>query len=82
MENLRLHKAAPTSVNVTVDRRSREYLTEREVERLIEAAKAEPLRASGRHGHLGRIPPWPQSLGGGEIAMGRHRPHHRALACA
>jgi len=39
MENLRLHKAAPTSVNVTVGRRSREYLTEREVERLIEAAK-------------------------------------------
>jgi hypothetical protein len=28
-----------TSVNVTVGRRSREYLTEREVERLIEAAK-------------------------------------------
>src|SRR6478672_9860192 len=27
------------SVNVTVGRRSREYLTEREVERLIEAAK-------------------------------------------
>ena len=32
-------QAAPTSVNVTVGRRSREYLTEREVERLIEAAK-------------------------------------------
>jgi hypothetical protein len=30
---------APTSENVTVGRRSREYLTEREVERLIEAAK-------------------------------------------
>ena len=39
MENLRLREAAPTSVNVTVGRRSREYLTEREVERLIEAAK-------------------------------------------
>jgi integrase len=39
MENLRLHKSAPTSVNVTVGRRSREYLTDREVERLIEAAK-------------------------------------------
>src|SRR5262249_24849856 len=39
MENLRLRQAAPTSVNVTVGQRSREYLTEREVERLIEAAK-------------------------------------------
>src|SRR6516225_11202842 len=39
MENLRLRKAAPTSVNVTVGKRSREYLTDREVERLIEAAK-------------------------------------------
>jgi len=39
MENARLHKAASASVNVTVGRRSREYLTEREVERLFEAAK-------------------------------------------
>ena len=39
MENLRLRRQAPTSVNVTVGRRGREYLTEREVERLIEAAK-------------------------------------------
>ena len=39
MENLRLHRAASISVNVTVGKRSREYLTEREVERLIEAAK-------------------------------------------
>jgi hypothetical protein len=39
MEDSRLHRAASTSVNVTVGRRSREYLTEREVERLIEAAK-------------------------------------------
>jgi integrase len=39
MENSRLRKRSPTSVNVTVGRRSREYLTEREVERLIEAAK-------------------------------------------
>jgi hypothetical protein len=47
MENLRLRDAAPTSVNVTVDRRSREYLTDREVERLIEAAK------QNRSGHRG-----------------------------
>jgi integrase len=39
MENSRASRAAPTSANVTVGRRSREYLTEREVERLIEAAK-------------------------------------------
>ena len=39
MEKSRLREGASTSVNVTVGRRSREYLTEREVERLIEAAK-------------------------------------------
>ena len=39
MENSRLRGAAPTSVNVTVGKRDREYLTDREVERLIEAAK-------------------------------------------
>src|SRR5690242_21653632 len=81
MENLRLREAAPTSVNVTVGKRSREYLTEREVERLIEAAKqnrsghrdATALLVGYRHG--------PQSLGAGGIALGRHRPHHPALAC-
>ena len=39
MENLRLREAALTSVNVTVGKRGREYLTDREVQRLIEAAK-------------------------------------------
>ena len=39
MENSRLRKAASTAVNVTVGQRGREYLTDREVERLIEAAK-------------------------------------------
>jgi len=39
MENTRLRGRASTSVNVTVGRRDREYLTEREVERLVEAAK-------------------------------------------
>jgi hypothetical protein len=39
MENSGLREAAPTAVNVTVGQRSREYLTDREVERLIEAAK-------------------------------------------
>ena len=39
MENSRLREAASTAVNVTVGKRGREYLTDREVERLIEAAK-------------------------------------------
>jgi hypothetical protein len=39
MENTRLRERAPTAVNVTVGKGSRDYLTEREVERLIEAAK-------------------------------------------
>src|SRR5260370_4130379 len=39
MENSRLREAAPTSVNVTVGRRSREYLPDGEVERITEAAK-------------------------------------------
>jgi hypothetical protein len=50
-ENAGLRKAAPTSVNVTVGRRSRECLTEWEVERPtvfgeqpIERAFAHPLR--------------------------------------
>jgi hypothetical protein len=53
-------EAAPTSVNVTVGRRSREYLTEREVERLIEAAATivlvAPQAATGdnlQHRHSG-----------------------------
>jgi hypothetical protein len=33
MENSWLREAAPTSVNVTVGQRRREYLTDREVER-------------------------------------------------
>src|SRR6476660_3119416 len=37
--NARLRDGASTAVNVTVGRRSREYLTDREVERLIEATK-------------------------------------------
>jgi hypothetical protein len=39
VENAGLRDGASASVNVTVGKRSREYLTEREVERLIEAAK-------------------------------------------
>ena len=81
MENARLRKAAPTSVNVTVGQRSREYLTDREVERLIEAAKqnrsghrdATAILVAYRHGL--------RALGAGDAALGRHRPRHRALAC-
>ena len=82
MENLRLREAAPTSVNVTVGKRSREYLTDREVERLIEAAK------QNRSGHFGTPrPSWSptairsEGLGAGGTALGRHRPRHWALAC-
>jgi integrase len=46
MENTRVRARASTSVNVTVGRGGREYLTEREVEQLIEAAK------QNRSGHL------------------------------
>jgi hypothetical protein len=46
MENTVLEMAAPTRVNVTVrSTRPREYLTEREIEKLIEAAK------DNRQGH-------------------------------
>ena len=72
MENLRLRQAAPTSLNVTVGQRSREYLTDREIERLIEAAKqnrsghrdATAILVAYRHG--------PQGLGAGVTALGRH----------
>src|SRR6476661_2418102 len=40
MENTHVERCAPTAVNVTVrSARPREYLTEREIDRLIEAAK-------------------------------------------
>jgi hypothetical protein len=82
MEKSRLRVAAPTSVNVTVGRRSREYLTEREVERLIEAAKqnrcghrdATAILVAYRHGL--------RAFRGGCAALGRHRPRHRAIARA
>jgi len=70
MQNSRLREAASTSVNVTVGKRSREYLTDREVERLIEAAK------QNRSGHRDGS----QGLGAGGTALGRHRPRHWALA--
>ena len=52
MENSRLREAASTAVNVTVGKRGREYLTDREVERLIEAAK------QNRSGHRDATAIW------------------------
>ena len=82
MQKSLLRKPAPTSVNVTAGKRGREYLTEREVERLIEAAKqnrcghrdATAILVSYRHGL--------RASGDRCVALGRHRPRHRALACA
>ena len=81
MENLRLREPAPTSVNVTVGKRSREYLTDREVERLIEAAK---LNRSGHRDATAILVAYRHGLRASELvgtALGRHRPRHRALAC-
>jgi hypothetical protein len=69
-------------INVTVGKRSREYLTDREVERLIEAAKqnrfghrnATAILVAYRHGL--------KSLRGGRAGLGRHRHRHGAIACA
>jgi hypothetical protein len=74
MENSRLREAAPK--NVTVGKRGREYLTDREVERLIEAAKQNRTGHRDANGYLGRLPPWSQGLGAGGTALGRHRTGH------
>ena len=81
MENLRLREAAPTSVNVTVGKRSREYLTDREVERLIEAAKQ---NRSGHRDATAILVAYRHGLRASELVAlrcGRHRPRHWALAC-
>jgi hypothetical protein len=44
MENLRLREAASTAVNVTVGKRSREYLTDCEVERPSSSATGAPAK--------------------------------------
>jgi hypothetical protein len=58
MENLRLREAAPTSVNVTVGKRSREYLTDREVERLIEAGYLERKFGDAYQAYKARVRRW------------------------
>ena len=61
MENAAAILCAPTSVSVTVRRpsRPREYLTEREIEKLIKAAGGQPLGSSGRHSYPDRLSPRP-----------------------
>jgi hypothetical protein len=71
MENLRLRQAPSTSVNVTVGKRSRDYLTDREVERLIEAAKQNALGIGTPRRSWSLIPPRPQGRGAGGTALGR-----------
>jgi hypothetical protein len=70
MENQYTHFEAPTSANVTVAmKRPREYLTEKEIERMMDTAR------QNRWGHrdappgppmmLGNVPAWPAERTGG-----------------
>ena len=87
MEKSPLQHAAPTAVNVTAGRRSREYLTEREVERLIEAAKRN--RSGPRDATA--MPAWSRHHGSGSsvyfwqsgLIAASHRPWftRRPTAC-
>ena len=82
MENSRLREAASTAVNVTVGKRSREYLTDREVERLIEAAKQ---NRSGHRDATAILVAYRHGLRASELVALRWDdidPHPRALACA
>ena len=51
------------------DVRSREYLTDKEVEALMKAA-----RNTGRHAHPGRLPPWVPGVRGSLPSLGPNRP--------
>jgi integrase len=64
--NARLRDGASTSVNVTVGKRSREYLTEREVERLIEAAKQ---NRSGHRDATAILVAYCHGLGASEVVV-------------
>jgi hypothetical protein len=74
MENQQAFEQAPTAVSVTVPGRRqsapREYLTEREVERLIKAAEREPLGPPRCDCHPDRLQARPASLGAGRAALG------------
>ena len=83
MENTRLEYEPSTAVNVTVmprHRRPREYLTEREIEKLIKAAGDNRWGASGRHSHPDRLPTRPASLRACFPALGRYRLPDRQAA--
>ncbi len=74
--NLRL--VAPATVKRTVaptrhpnaELRTREYLTEAEVERLLESHQGKPMGAQGRHDDFGRLPARPAGERGGGPALG------------
>jgi hypothetical protein len=72
MENLAVNGEAPNTVNSSV--RTREYLTEAEIERLMAA-----VRKSSRYGHrdatmiLHRLPARPESYGAVRLAMAAGR---------
>ena len=70
MAKAHLKLVTPATVNRTVtpngsptgDLRTREHLTEAEVERLMKAAKRQPLRSPGRHDGPRGVPAWPTSV--------------------
>jgi integrase len=81
VENLASFEEASTAVNVTVRKKSRprEYLTEREIEKLMDAARgnrwdhrdATAILIAYRHGQRACC-----------VALGRYRLHHRTNARA
>ena len=69
MAKSHLKLVSPTTVNRTVatplrrpnaELRTREYLTDAEVERLTEAAKAQPVRPPRRHHGVAGLQAWPE----------------------
>jgi site-specific recombinase XerD len=79
MEKSRLQERPSTSVNVTVGRPSRDYLTEREVERLIEAAKQ---NRSGHRDATAILVAYRHGLKASEVVALRWDDIDGALACA
>ena len=62
---------APTAAASEREFRPREHLTEREVEKLIEAAKGNRHGASGQHHDPDLLPAWPAGVRGVRIAVVR-----------
>ena len=81
MAKRHLRLASPATVNRTVrprrppnaDLRTREYLTEAEVERLMKAANEQPLGPPRRHHDPRGLPARPKGIGGGGPALGSDR---------